>query len=91
MSTNKHPEQYKAPWANDDAKPWQPPQGSQQSQSDQQSQEEGKEESLTTLLDEDQRGELTLLIASAMVAMRRTITSSFDANVLHHLPYQETR
>ncbi|KAL9638518.1 MAG: hypothetical protein Q9164_001503 [Protoblastenia rupestris] len=47
---------------------------------DGQKQEQGKEESLTTLLDEDQRGELTLLIASAMVAMRRTITSSFDAN-----------
>lgn len=44
-------------------------------------QAEGKEESLTTLLDEDQRGELTLLIASAMAAMRKTITSSFDANV----------
>ncbi|KAG8531185.1 uncharacterized protein KY384_004543 [Bacidia gigantensis] len=43
-------------------------------------QEESKEESLTTILDEEQRGELTLLIASAMVAMRRTITSSFDAN-----------
>ena len=47
---------------------------------DGQKQEQGKEESLTTLLNEDQRGELTLLIASAMVAMRRTITSSFDAN-----------
>ncbi|KAL9132089.1 MAG: hypothetical protein Q9217_000125 [Psora testacea] len=46
----------------------------------QQEEHEGKEESLTTLLDEDQRGELTLLIASAMVAMRRTVTSSFDAN-----------
>ena len=43
--------------------------------------EEGKEESLTTLLNEDQRGELTLLIASAAAAMRKTITSSFDANV----------
>lgn len=44
-------------------------------------QEEGKEESLTTLLDEDQRGELTLLIASAAAAMRKTISSNFDANV----------
>lgn len=44
-------------------------------------QEGSKEESLTTLLDEDQRGELTLLIASATAAMRKTITSSFDANV----------
>ena len=43
--------------------------------------EESNEESLTTLLDEDQRGELTLLIASATAAMRKTITSSFDANV----------
>jgi hypothetical protein len=43
--------------------------------------QESKEESLTTLLDEDQRGELTLLIASATAAMRKTITSSFDANV----------
>lgn len=43
--------------------------------------DESKEESLTTLLDEDQRGELTLLIASATAAMRKTITSSFDANV----------
>lgn len=43
--------------------------------------QEGQEESLTTLLDEDQRGELTLLIASVAAAMRKTITSSFDANV----------
>lgn len=43
--------------------------------------QDGKEESLTTLLDEDQRGELTLLIASVAAAMRKTITSSFDANV----------
>ena len=43
--------------------------------------EEGKEESLNTLLDEHQRGELTFLIASAAAAMRKTITSSFDANV----------
>ena len=43
--------------------------------------EEGKEESLNTLLDENQRGELTFLIASATAAMRKTITSSFDANV----------
>ncbi len=43
--------------------------------------QESKEESLTTLLDEDQRGELTILIASATAAMRKTITSSFDANV----------
>ena len=84
MSLNKHPgEEYKAPWDDNNAKPYHPSQGAQQRSSKQlgqQKQEEGKEESLTTLLDEDQRGELTLLIASAMVAMRRTITSSFDAN-----------
>ena len=42
---------------------------------------EEKEESLATVLDEDERGELTLLIAGAMSAMRKTIISSFDANV----------
>ena len=41
---------------------------------------EGKEESLTTLLNEDQRGELTLLIASVAAVMRKTIISSFDAS-----------
>ena len=41
----------------------------------------GEEESLTTLLDEEQRGELTLLIASAMATMRNTITSSFDPDL----------
>ena len=84
MSVNEHPgEQYKAPWNDNNAKPYHPPQSAQQShskQSGQQKQDDGKEESLTTLLDEHQRGELTLLIASAMVAMRRTITSSFDAD-----------
>ncbi|KAL9104777.1 MAG: hypothetical protein Q9163_000327 [Psora crenata] len=49
-------------------------------QSEQQRRDEEKEESLATLLHEDQRGELTFLIASVMVAMRRTITSTFDAN-----------
>ena len=43
--------------------------------------QQGEEESLSTLLDENQRGELTFLIASAAAAMRKTITSSFDANV----------
>ena len=46
----------------------------------QEAQNESKEESLTTILDEAQRGQLTLLIASAMVAMRRTILLSFDEN-----------
>ena len=50
--------------------------------------EEGKGESLNTLLDENQRGELTFLIASAAAAMRKTITSSFDANVTtSYVPY----
>ena len=53
--------------------------------------EEGKEESLNTLLDENQRGELTFLIASAAAAMRKTITSSFDANVtMSYVPYIDT-
>ena len=70
MSVKHHNEQYQAPW--DDSSPLKvSPKGK----------EEGQEESLTTLLDEDQRGELTLLIASATAAMRKTITSSFDANV----------
>ena len=53
--------------------------------------EEGKEESLNTLLDENQRGDLTFLIASAAAAMRKTITSSFDANVsTRYVPYIDT-
>ncbi len=78
MSVTRHNEQYKAPWDDDGAKPWQPPKGEKGSS---EKQEEGKEESLTTLLNEDQRGELTLLVATAMGAMRKTIVSSFDANV----------
>ena len=38
-------------------------------------------ESLTTILDNDQRGELTILIASATAAMRKSIESNFDASV----------
>lgn len=70
MSVKHHNEQRQAPW-DDDIKAKASPE----------KKEEGKEESLTTLLDEEQRGELTLLIASATAAMRKTITSSFDANV----------
>ena len=44
--------------------------------------EEGGE-SLTTILDAEQRGELTILIASATAAMRKTIESNFDASVSH--------
>ncbi|KAL8908117.1 MAG: hypothetical protein Q9207_001009 [Kuettlingeria erythrocarpa] len=39
------------------------------------------EKSLTTILDVDQRGELTLLIASIMASMRKAIEMNFDANV----------
>ncbi|KAL8852129.1 MAG: hypothetical protein Q9221_002952 [Calogaya cf. arnoldii] len=48
-------------------------------------QEEGKheeeEKSLTTILNIDQRGDLTLLIASIMASMRKTVEMNFDANV----------
>ncbi|KAL8947197.1 MAG: hypothetical protein Q9222_006496 [Ikaeria aurantiellina] len=39
-----------------------------------------EEESLTTILNIDQRGELTLLIASIMASMRKAIQLNFDAN-----------
>ena len=39
------------------------------------------EESLSTVLDEEQRGELVFLIASIMSNMRKTVSSGFDANV----------
>ncbi|MCJ1260690.1 hypothetical protein MMC22_000552 [Lobaria immixta] len=38
------------------------------------------EESLTSILDVNQRSELTLLIASATASMRKTIESNFDAS-----------
>ncbi|KAL8939037.1 MAG: hypothetical protein Q9211_002919 [Gyalolechia sp. 1 TL-2023] len=41
-----------------------------------------KEESLTTILNIDQRGDLTLLIASIMASMRKAIEMNFDANPL---------
>ena len=41
--------------------------------------EEG--ESLTTILDAEQRGELTVLIAGATAAMRKAIESNFDSSV----------
>ena len=40
-----------------------------------------EEESLTSILNENQRGELTLFIASITAAMRKTIESNFDASV----------
>ena len=49
-----------------------------------------EEESLTSILDDNQRGELTLFIASITAAMRKTIELSYDAAVctcpstLHH-------
>ncbi|MCJ1372817.1 hypothetical protein MMC20_004042 [Loxospora ochrophaea] len=39
----------------------------------------GEEESLTTVLNSHQRGELTLLVAGATASMRSTIESNFDA------------
>ena len=41
-------------------------------------------ESLNTILDAEQRGELTILIASATAAMRKMIESNFDASVSHY-------
>jgi len=90
MSVKHHNEPYQAPWDEQNASKWEAPKETQSAQGGQSAQgkkETGKEESLTTLLDEDQRGELTLLIATAMAAMRKTITSSFDANVGWQLLY----
>ena len=42
-----------------------------------------EEESLTSILHGNQRGELTLFIASITAAMRKTIESNFDASVSH--------
>ena len=39
------------------------------------------EKSLTSILDVNQRSELTLLIASATASMRKTVESNFDATV----------
>ncbi|KAL9599815.1 MAG: hypothetical protein Q9219_003601 [cf. Caloplaca sp. 3 TL-2023] len=41
-----------------------------------------EEESLTTILNIDQRGDLTLLIASIMASMRKAIEMNFDANAM---------
>lgn len=40
-----------------------------------------EEKSLTSILDANQRSELTLLIASATASMRETVESNFDASV----------
>ncbi|KAL9035443.1 MAG: hypothetical protein Q9180_004860 [Flavoplaca navasiana] len=56
------------PWAShEDAKP---SEGNQE-----------EEKSLTTILNIDQRGDLTLLIASIMASMRKAVELNFDANV----------
>ncbi len=44
-------------------------------------QSHNEEESLTSILDESQRGELTLFIASITAAMRKTVETSYDAAV----------
>lgn len=46
-----------------------------------QKQSHNEEESLTSILDESQRGELTLFIASITAAMRKTTETSYDAAV----------
>lgn len=57
------------PWAShEDAKPSEGKHGEE-------------EKSLTTILNIDQRGDLTLLIASIMASMRKTVERNFDANV----------
>lgn len=49
---------------------------------------QGGEQSLTTILDIEQRGEFTLLLASIMATMRKTIETNFDATVgLHTMRY----
>ena len=47
-----------------------------------------EEESLTSILNEGQRGELTLFIASITAAMRKTMESNFDAAVVSHVPHR---
>lgn len=57
------------PWAShEDAKPAEAKHGEE-------------EKSLTTILNIDQRGDLTLLIASIMASMRKTVEMNFIANV----------
>lgn len=58
------------PWAShEDAKP-------------SEAKHEEEEKSLTTILNIDQRGDLTLLIASIMASMRKTVEMNFVANVV---------
>ena len=44
--------------------------------------QQDEEKSLTTILNIDQRGDLTLLINSIMASMRKAIELNFDANVI---------
>ena len=62
-----------APWA------------SHESQDVQEKHKEQGGESLTTILDAEQRGELTMLISNATAAMRKTIESNFDASVSYFI------
>lgn len=59
--------------------PWSSHEGDQKSDHE-------EEESLTSILDESQRGELTLFIASITAAMRKTIETSYDAAVCSSQP-----
>ena len=61
------------------------------SHEEQQKQHGEEEESLTSILNENQRGELTLFIATITAAMRKTIESSYDAAVRRtHFKFQTT-
>lgn len=60
-----------APWAHDEEKSLDKKAPSEE------------EESLTSVLDAQQRCDLTFLIASAAASMRRTIELNFDASVSH--------
>lgn len=54
--------------------PWSSHEGSQKQHGE-------EEESLTSILNNEQRAELTLFIASITAAMRKTVESSYDAAV----------
>lgn len=58
-----------APWAHNEEK------------SSDESAPSKEEESLTSVLDAEQRSEFTLLIATAAASMRKTIELNFDASV----------
>ncbi|KAL8719509.1 MAG: hypothetical protein Q9225_003499 [Loekoesia sp. 1 TL-2023] len=56
--------------------PW----GSHEDGKSSEGKQQQEEDSLTTILNVDQRGDLTLLIASIMASMRKAIEMNFDAN-----------